>query len=104
MTYRFAHLEKKAERLHEVLTTNSQINLYFDVQRFQRFATFCSMIYKDEMEDKANKIVIYANDDNYKIILYDWKCRVLLVNEVVDVLNICNLLIFLRQSHPSLQN
>lgn len=104
MNYRYAHLEEKARRLHDLLNKNQQVNTYFDLQLFQRYATFCSLIYKDEMEEKANKIVIYANDSNYKIILYDWKSRVLLTNEVIDMSNICNLLIFLRQSYPSLKN
>lgn len=104
MKYRFAHLEEKARLLHQILIKNHQVNTYFDIQPFQKYATYCSMIYKDIIDEKANKIVIYANEENYNIILYNAKSQVLLMNEVVDVHNISNLLIFLHQSHPSLKN
>jgi hypothetical protein len=102
MSYRFHHLEEKANNLHQKLLENQQIERIFDVTPFQKFGTFCSLIYKDCIDEKANKIVIFADDNYYKVILYNHKCQILYTQKVYEEYNIVSLIVFLYQSQPSI--
>jgi len=102
MTYRFQHLEEKAKNLYEKLVKNEQIDKLFIVTPFQKFGTFCSLIYKDTLDEKANKIVIYADEKYYKIILYNYKSQILSTHTVENLFSISTLLIFLYQTQPSI--
>jgi hypothetical protein len=93
-------LEEKAKNLHEKLSKNQQVEKLFVMTPFQ-FGTFCSLIYKDAIDEKANKIVIFADEMNYQIILYNCKSQILSSHSVENIFNISTLLIFLYQSQPS---
>jgi hypothetical protein len=102
MSYRFKHLEEKAKNLHQKLMQNQQIDRIFVVMPFQKFGTFCSLIYKDCIDEKANRIVIFAEDNYYKVILYNHKSQILYTQKVCEEYNIISMIVFLYQSQPSI--